>query len=303
MKRFALIILLLNLYTGLTAQENEYALRYRYEINEGDAFLSKEDYQNAYAHYEKARLIARRHKLAINESVVKIKGIVPELKANFQKRKLKEIVPDSLYNVYYAAEKNYDYIVPFEGDFAKAFRRGTDYLVDTRGNEYRVAYSIADLHDGITALDLSSERLDSFPSKILSYTNLKVLILDASLRYGKYNRKGLPSQIEQLHNLVYLSAAACELKVVPETIGQLSNLEQLYLSDNDIKVLPESICDLSNLTNLALDENRHISLPETIGRLTNLKSLDLYKAGINILPESIGDLTQLRTLELSLVMR
>ena len=74
----------------------------------------------------------------------------------------------------------------FDSDgFAKTIEKINDsteinYLLDTTGQKYRVAYTIADIKkDTATALDLRGTRLNSFPpDEILQDTQLKVVLLN-----------------------------------------------------------------------------------------------------------------------------
>ena len=62
--------------------------------------------------------------------------------------------------------------------FAKVTNsKGIDYLIDTLGNTYKVAYTLEDLDPTITALDLSDSKLETMPEVIFKYKNLKVLLL------------------------------------------------------------------------------------------------------------------------------
>lgn len=115
--------------------------------------------------------------------------------------------------------------------------------------------------DSVFILSLSRHKLDSFPTQILDFTNLRELDLSKN-----------------------------RLKIIPPQIGGLSNLEVLNLDRNRLESLPEEIGLLHNLRYLKLSRNRLYSLPIGIGDLSNLKELILWSNGIKYFPESFRQL-------------
>jgi Leucine-rich repeat (LRR) protein len=168
-----------------------------------------------------------------------------------------------------------------------------DFLLDTLGNSYRVAYKITDLSPEIKALDLTGTKLDSFPTEILAYTQLAVLILNETYL------KTLPTEIGKLQNLKNLQLYSCQLTSLPTQLGELKNLTELDLSSNPLTSLPTQIGELKDLTWLNLSENQLNELPIQIGELRNLASLDLRFNQLNELPIQIGELKNLASLDLS----
>jgi len=187
----------------------------------------------------------------------------------------------------------------FKGCFTEVSKEGIAYYLDTLGNAYRVAYSIEDLSLETKALNISQEQFDEFPSEVLNYPNLEVLIIDAE--YEKENNFfTLPSVITQLKKLKFFSLKYCKIQQLPESIGELQNLQELDLSNNQLNTLPESIGELQNLQYLYLWSNQLNTLPESIGELQNLQELDLSNNQLSILPESIGELQNLQYLYLEM---
>jgi len=200
--------------------------------------------------------------------------------------------------------------------FAKVRQGENDYLLDTLGNFYRVAYRTEDLMSEITAIDLQGQYLTTIPKKIFDNIQLKILLLNShqisnlpkeigkltnltSLDLNFNDLTVLPPEIEKLTNLTALNLNGNELTILPSEIGNLTNLTSLDLSLNKLTTLPNEIVNLTNLTNLNLRSNQLTDLPFEIGNLTNLTSLDLINNQLTDLPSEIGNLTNLTSLDLS----
>jgi hypothetical protein len=108
-------------------------------------------------------------------------------------------------------EFKYNEALPFDDiGFAKVKRydeegNPIDYLIDTLGRKYRVAYEVEQLKAGIVALDLRNRQLNRLPNTVFQHTDLQVLLLSDN-----------------------------QLTSLPPEIGQLNNLQELYLRDNPI---------------------------------------------------------------------
>lgn len=71
----------------------------------------------------------------------------------------------------YEEALSFDYL-----GFAKVKRDKIYYLIDTLGNEYKLATDENQLDSTITALDLRNKNLETLPLSILKYPNLKILL-------------------------------------------------------------------------------------------------------------------------------
>ena len=213
-----------------------------------------------------------------------------------------------------------------DSGFAKVVDdKSVNYLMDTTGQTYRVAYRLEDLYAAITALDLRKLPFDAFPKAVLKHPQLEVLLLDGEhrkennftslpagikslfrlrvLSLGYCQIQSLPSEIGQLNNLTSLNLYENQLTSLPPEIGQLNNLTTLELRINDLTSLPPEISQLSNLTELYLGDfifggNQLTNLPPEITQLTNLAELYLEGNQLTSLPPQIGQLTNLSSLEL-----
>lgn len=83
-----------------------------------------------------------------------------------------------------------------------------NYLIDTSGNEYRLATELYQLDSNTTALDLRQHRLSSFPAEVLNYIQLEVILLSDN-----------------------------HLTSLPDSFTTLTNLHTLCLNDNQLTVL------------------------------------------------------------------
>jgi hypothetical protein len=182
--------------------------------------------------------------------------------------------------------------------FAKVRHKGKDYLLDTFGTVYPVAYTIAGLKSDITALDLRGIKLNSFPAEALGHPQLEVLILNGD--YGTENNITLPVGIEKLPRLKSLQLASCQLNTLPAEIGQLTNLQSLDLRNNQLSSLPaeSALWRMKNLQSLDLRNNKLSRLPAEVGQLKNLQSLNLSVNKLSSLPAEIRGLKSLKELYL-----
>ncbi|TAH21216.1 MAG: leucine-rich repeat domain-containing protein [Cytophagales bacterium] len=174
---------------------------------------------------------------------------------------------------------------------------GKEYLLDTLGNTYRVAYNLADLSPDIEALDLRNKEQANFPLQALQYPQLKILIMDNGYDYeGKIT---IPEQINELQALTFLKLKYCKIDTLPPTFFELKNLTEIDLRSNEFSSLPAKIGELKSLTSLDLGGNQLTTLPTQIGELKNLTSLYLSSNQLSTLPDQIGELKNLTTLSLS----
>ncbi len=156
--------------------------------------------------------------------------------------------------------------------YAKVKRNGKDYLIDTKGIEYRWTDDIKKLNESIRAfyyeIRLLGRRKKLY--KILKNKQICILLLKGS------KIRQLPSEIGQLSNLQELDLSYNKLPSLPAEIGQLSSLQTLNLSYNNLSSLPAEFGQLSNLQTLDLWNNNLSSLPVEFGQLSNLQTLHLW---------------------------
>ena len=142
------------------------------------------------------------------------------------------------YNVFYFIDKNGNEVTKLSHwkkaeqfdrrGFAKIKKKDKDYLLDTFGHVYPVAYDIKDLNEGITALDLSEKELKEIPSVVFEQEQLEVLLL---------NSNWIPSlavEIVQLEQLTVLYLPGNNLTALPVEIENLQILTKLFLQKNPI---------------------------------------------------------------------
>lgn len=173
-----------------------------------------------------------------------------------------------------------------------------NYLLDTLGNQYKVAYQLSEWQKDatITALDLSGQNLDAIPAEVFSKPEsaLKVLLLKNN------HLKKLPAAIGNLEHLVTLDLSKNELSELPPEIFTIKTLKCLKLSENQLSALPAEIGNFNRLQSLTLENNRLTTLPAEIGSLKNLNVLILSRNHLASLPPEIGELKLLTTLDVKL---
>ena len=142
-------------------------------------------------------------------------------------------------------------------------------LVNDSNYIYRSMQEARLYPERVFRLNLSKQRLDSIPSEIFSFTNLRELDL------SRNRIDSLPAEIGNLVFLERLNLSNNQLSELPREIGRLRKLIFLGLNRNQIVRLPETIGDLEQLEVLELWDNELEDVPDEISRLQNLKLLEL----------------------------
>ncbi len=165
-----------------------------------------------------------------------------------------------------------------------------DFLIDTLGNEYPLAYDIAEINDSTTALDLRSRDLDSLPPTVCNQTQLKILLL------GRNQLTHLPPEIGNLKNLIFLGLSRNKLEQLPPELGRLENLAVLQVFDNELSAFPTTLGNLKKLITLDLSYNDFRHFPSAIVNMEALENLNFSNNKLNELPPALGNLQNLRML-------
>jgi len=155
----------------------------------------------------------------------------------------------------------------------------------------------ADLHVSVDEINLSWNRIQSFPSDLVSTEVFRGV---KNLSFFGNQLAFLPSTFANLTSLTSLSLDANRLCAVPPCLAHLSNLTSLGLSWNSIFEFPGEIAArLVNLTLLDLTGNKLKALPPEITTLTKLVTLRLVHNRLESLPENFANLTSLTELQLA----
>lgn len=129
----------------------------------------------------------------------------------------------------------------------------------------------------VFSLDLSKQKLSSFPKDILKLKNLEVLNL------GRNKLTAIPSSLNQLKFLRILVLEKNKIESFPVAVCSMMNLEQLILNRNRILTIPNCIQYAQSLLYLDLWSNQVENVPDEINKLTNLREFDLR--GLTYAPE------------------
>ncbi len=130
--------------------------------------------------------------------------------------------------------------------------------------------------DSIVSIDLSKLKLDSVPTSLQQYKNLRYLNL------GKNKLSYLPSFIVEFQYLTWLNLEKNRFETFPLAVCQLENVEQLVINRNFIEQIPECIEYAKNLTYIDFYDNPIRVLPESFERLGKLQKVDF--TGIRFAP-------------------
>ncbi len=174
-----------------------------------------------------------------------------------------------------------------------------EFVIDTFGNEYALAYDGTEMNETITALDLRNRDLDSVPLDVFRHTQIKILMLAGN------QLKQLPPEIGNLKNLIFLGLSRNQLTQLPPELEYLENLSVFQAFENQLTTVSPKLGELKSLTSLDLSNNQLVELPTEIGALKNLQSLNLgssekstIKNQLASLPREIVRLKNLQELSL-----
>jgi hypothetical protein len=169
-------------------------------------------------------------------------------------------------------EFKYTEALPFDREtgFAKVKVASDDpyLLIDTFGNEYKLATHWNQLDSNTIALDLSYQKLDMLPNEVFQHAQLKIL----SLRNNKITH--LSDSIGLLTQLQCLDLGNNQLKQLPTEFGKLTQLKYLNLNNNQLQDLPNEFGNLINLQFLHLNYNKLIKCPIALDSLIQLQDLE-----------------------------
>ncbi len=115
--------------------------------------------------------------------------------------------------------------------------------------------------------DYSNKGLSDFPKEVLGKTDTTVLDLSGNSLTG-----ALPSQIQDLTNLVELNVSNNNMTGIPAEIGKLTKLKVLNFANNQITGLPNELGNLKQLEVFDLRGNPNVSQQDLSGiraKLTN----------------------------------
>ena len=121
----------------------------------------------------------------------------------------------------------------------------------------------------VLRLDLSKQKLSTFPEEIFGLSNLQ------ELRLNKCRLSELPDRFKELPNLQRLQCQHNELDTIPPSLLGLKHLKTLDLADNFIEVIPEEIEQLTELQTLSIWDNPVTYYAESLTEMQQLKVLDV----------------------------
>ncbi len=176
----------------------------------------------------------------------------------------------------------------------------------------------------VRILDLSNQRLDEFPTSILSCTNIRKLLLNNTYLAS------IPESIELLANMEtfefnHFEKPNLEFKVLPNAIAQLKQLQNvgliglpnlnwtgamksmqalaklnnLAVMKNDFKALPAGIEKLTSLEQIWLGGNTALDPREVFDKLPSIKQVGFGGSQYTALPDNTGQAGELFNLWLS----
>lgn len=137
------------------------------------------------------------------------------------------------------------------------------YLNDEFGN---IKFIDKDSLENITELNICDKNINEIPSQIENLSNLLVVLADCN------NIKELPLELFKLKSLAMLSLSNNNISEIPHEIEKV-NIFYLDISNNPIKNLPEIIYKKKRISNLLLHNTNIQVIPEDICQFKNLITL------------------------------
>ena len=122
--------------------------------------------------------------------------------------------------------------------------------------------------DTVYSISFEKEKIDSIPTELMNYINLKNLYL------GKN-----------------------KLTKLPASFSTLNKLEILNLEKTDLIEFPMVICELPELKQLIINRNNFTIIPYSIGKLTKLEFLDIWATPISTFPDIFLTMKNLKRID------
>jgi len=97
----------------------------------------------------------------------------------------------------------------------------------------------------------------------------------------------VPSWIQHLTKLEYISLDMNRISVIPDWLGNMTHLKSISFSKNTISDLPISLSNLINLRDIRLQYNHFRHIPECISNMINLEYFSMSYNMIDNIPEAI----------------
>ncbi|KAJ6240584.1 hypothetical protein M0813_24038 [Anaeramoeba flamelloides] len=139
-------------------------------------------------------------------------------------------------------------------------------------------------------LSLFGKKLEELPTVVMSYPNLKRLILRNN------HIPSLPTKLKHLNNLQFLDYSQNCLTSTPLNLWNLKSLKTLVIDINLLTTLDSRLSSLVDLESLRLRKNKLNCLPQSLSSLKSLKHLDLGYNVLKMFPICVCHFEHLTTL-------
>jgi hypothetical protein len=228
-------------------------------------------------------------------------------------------------NKYGFINKSGNVLIPYDYTSAQQFnwrgyalvtKRNEEYLINTKGEEFRFSDKIPRVSKGAEAIDLSNYGLEEIPSAVDVCSGLKLLLLNnnsiKNLKPSLYDLVNIEyidlsfNQIEylsdslsKLQNLFHLNLRNNKISRIGQNLGNLKNLRYLNLSGNQLAELSKSIFQIQSLENLNASDNSIKRLDFDGILSSSIKNLDVSSNQIENVSDNIASLAKLEYLNLS----
>jgi len=129
------------------------------------------------------------------------------------------------------------------------------------------------LFKNLNYLDLSFNRLQSFPDTTFTHENLRKININ--------NNPGIPEKaffdyLDNFPKLEELRMNYCGIYELPTSLGNLKELKKLSLKGNSVNSLPIELNELFYLKEIDISNNLFRSLPYVLGGQWSLEKLELH---------------------------
>ncbi|CAH1271855.1 MFHAS1 [Branchiostoma lanceolatum] len=152
--------------------------------------------------------------------------------------------------------------------------------------QYEINCNIAWFEDTLKELILSNCSMQALPEHIFCLSKLTKLDVSSN------RLSSFPSKLTSLQSLQVLNVSNCGLTVLPDSIGDFPSLASLDISRNNLKALPNSLSNLSTLEKLSMHSCGCDHQVEYLSNLASLRHVEVDVAQlINIRIHCLDELS------------
>lgn len=146
-------------------------------------------------------------------------------------------------------------------------------------------------------LYLTNPDFEKVPDRLLTFINLKELVIACSWPLEVLPLRSLPEGIGALQMLEQISINGTGFEALPEGMAALKNLARFYFNKGQLRRIPEGLLRLPRLEHLMLSGHQLTVLPQQV-HLPAIRSLDFSNNKLKTIPAILLRQKSLNTIDL-----